>query len=254
MKYEESKEFIHIVAGTVLNKTSEYVDFVNTKIGESNGYITCMECFGEIVNVLEQLSSSLGRYKQIVVNETVHIIETIEHSTLITFIEDINGKLGSFKNKVESILDLKETDWVDNYSKESPFQKLDHWPILVFLVSAIICLGSSAIFHWFSAHSKNMFEFLNRLDYAGISILIAGSCYPPYYYFFYCEPGIYYFKLLLVFMKMYLTFISTFAIIVFVYSFNNNFNKPHKRKLRGTLFLTLGLSTGIPIVHLSLFG
>jgi adiponectin receptor len=53
---------------------------------------------------------------------------------------------------------------------------------------------------------------------------------------------------------VYLTFISVFAITVFLYSFTPDFHSPPNRKLRGTLFLTLGLSTGFPLLHLALFG
>ena len=113
------------------------------------------------------------------------------------------------------------------------------------LISAIICLGCSAIFHWFSAHSEKTNDILARLDYAGISILVAGSCYPPYYFFFYCEQF---------YRTVYLAFISIFAASVFLYSFQKNFNKPQNRKFRGSLFLTLGISAAIPIIHLIFLG
>ncbi len=57
----------------------------------------------------------------------------------------------------------------------------------------------------------------------------------------------------LVYRNIYLVFISTFAVAVFLYSFNREFTMPHKRRLRGSLFLTLGISAGIPIIHLALF-
>ena len=83
-----------------------------------------------------------------------------------------------------------DLDWIDVYENQhGDFSKLERWPMFVMLVSAIICLGCSTCFHLLSAHSKKWHDLLNRLDYAGISILIAGSCYPPYYYFFYCKKG-----------------------------------------------------------------
>ena len=63
------------------------------------------------------------------------------------------------------------------------------WPILIQLISALFCLGCSTIFHLFSAHSKKVGNILNRLDYAGISILVAGSCFPVCYYMFCCSKG-----------------------------------------------------------------
>ena len=91
--------------------------------------------------------------------------------------------------------------------------------------------------------NKTTNKILSRFDYGGISLLIAGSCYPPYYYFFNCDNFL---------RNFYLIFISTFALIVFFFSLTSSFHLPEKRTLRGILFLSLGLSAGIPIIHLSL--
>jgi hypothetical protein len=171
-----------------VNKTTEYAEYLNEKIGVTKGYYKCYECFEEIIDILGNVKDGVMKYaknyKNKIVNETVYLIEKIEDSAVVHFFEDINVKLIKFKEKVDDLLDLNEMNWDDSLKP----RRLRRWPLFVFLVSAIICLSSSAIFHWFSAHSKTYFEFLNRLDYAGISILIAGSCFPPYYYFFYCEP------------------------------------------------------------------
>ena len=52
---------------------------------------------------------------------------------------------------------------------------------------AIICMGASATFHLFKEHSHKSHKLLAKVDYAGISIMIAGSSTPPYYYSFFCE-------------------------------------------------------------------
>src|SRR5690349_18123524 len=54
-------------------------------------------------------------------------------------------------------------------------------------------------------------------------------------------------------MLFYLLFISIFAMIVFIYSFNPEFASPKNRNLRGVLFLTLGLSAALPMIHLCFF-
>jgi adiponectin receptor len=147
--------------------------------------------FENIAKIKNNLAEHVIIYKDKVVEESVNIFEHIENSTVIHYIEDLNSKLMAFSVKVIDLLDSKEMNWIDIYSKqEENGIKMRRWPLFVFLVSAVICLSSSAIFHWFSAHSKNYHSFLSRLDYAGISLLIAGSCYPPYFYFFYCEPCI----------------------------------------------------------------
>ena len=66
--------------------------------------------------------------------------------------------LESFKNYRKSALEVLETkthDWIDIYIKltnvENENKKviLSNWPIVGFLITAIICLGGSAIFHTF---------------------------------------------------------------------------------------------------------
>lgn len=61
------------------------------------------------------------------------------------------------------------------------------WPLIMIFVGGIVCLGFSSSFHLFAAHSCTVKRVFNRMDYAGIAILIMGSCYPPYYYYFYCN-------------------------------------------------------------------
>ncbi len=143
--------------------------------------------YDEIVENLKQIKNKLGGYKDKIVNESIHIYETIEDSSVIHFIEDINEKMLKFKDKVVDAMDSTQMDWIDIYQNDhSHPSKIRRWPLFIFLFGAIICLGCSAVFHWFCVYSQQWSNFLNRLDYAGISILIAGSCYPPYFYFFYC--------------------------------------------------------------------
>ncbi len=54
--------------------------------------------------------------------------------------------------------------------------------------------------------------------------------------------------------KIYLVIICTFSFIVFVYTLTPGFDTPKYRRLRGSLFLILGISTAIPILHLAFFG
>ena len=66
-------------------------------------------------------------------------------------------------------------------------ENIGRWPLFIMLSAAIVCFGFSTSFHWFSIYSKNLYSLLCRFDYAGITFLIPGSCYPPYFYFYYCE-------------------------------------------------------------------
>ena len=82
----------------------------------------------------------------------------------------------------------KITNYINKYIiNEIKGEDIGRWPLFIMLSSAIVCFGFSTSFHWFSVYSKELYSFLCRLDYAGITLLIPGSCYPPYYYFYYCE-------------------------------------------------------------------
>jgi len=149
----------------------------------------CIECVDSLLDILSDIKNSLKSYGGKIVNETQNIIESIEDSPLVHFIDNLNTKIGNFTEKVADLFESNEMDWIALYGRKesneiSNAKRLRRWPLFVMLVCAIICLGSSAVFHWIGAHSKKFHDFFSRLDYAGISILIAGSCYPPYFYFF----------------------------------------------------------------------
>ena len=57
-----------------------------------------------------------------------------------------------------------------------------------FFVGAAVCLSMSATFHAVSNHSPSVARMWNQFDYAGISVLIAGSFIPSVYYGFWCNP------------------------------------------------------------------
>ena len=60
---------------------------------------------------------------------------------------------------------------------------------LLFSLSCMMCMGTSAAFHLFSAHYCDKFcGKMASLDYFGISCLVIGSFFPLCYYAFSCEP------------------------------------------------------------------
>lgn len=143
-------------------------------------------------------------------------------------LEEMHGLADSVKNGIQ-ILSRDDTHHVP------------HWPIFVFMISAVICLTCSATFHLLFVYSKPVYFFLSRLDYAGITIMIAGSFYPLIYYSFYCHPWI---------LSTYLTSISVLAGITFVISLVPAFGTPKYLLLRTGIFLSLGFFGVIPMGHL----
>jgi adiponectin receptor len=157
-----------------------------------------------ILNTMNDLASSASKYESLIENQMIEIYK--EAYTLTHELEDkvysMYNRLSSGNSteglkplikKLESIIseiDSQKYDWIDVYSdKHLTIHKVSRWPVFVYIVSAMICLTCSSLFHLFSAQSIALNISLSRLDYAGISILIAGSFYPPVYYAFYCFPG-----------------------------------------------------------------
>ena len=111
------------------------------------------------------------------------------------------------------------------------------------MIGAILCLLCSSSFHLFSAYSENAQAFLSRLDYGGISLLIAGSTFPPVIYGFACNS---------IPKFIYLTFITVACLGAFITTLIPGADTPKYRRLRGFLFIFVGLCAGVPAVQASI--
>lgn len=80
----------------------------------------------------------------------------------------------------KEIIDLLREDMVLTYHSV--------WPMVVYLLSITMCLGSSAVFHTYWIQSEKIYEILARLDYGGITAVITGTCYNVIFYCFSCAP------------------------------------------------------------------
>ena len=153
----------------------------------------------------------------------------------------------SFTEEVKSSIDSDAFDWISPVGASHALHKVSRWPLFVFITSAMICLGMSALYHLFNAHSYHLYKLMSRFDYAGISLLICGSFYPPIYYMYFCRQGNPYTDLII----FYLTGISIFSALVFVVALLPSFQAPKYRWFRGGIFLALGLTGIIPCVNLA---
>ncbi|KAL8400444.1 hypothetical protein RB594_000725 [Gaeumannomyces avenae] len=109
-----------------------------------------------------------------------------------------------------------------------------------FFAGAFLCLGMSATFHAVINHSPSVAKWGNKLDYSGIVCLIVGSYVPALYYGFRCDPGL---------MGIYLAAISTLGLGCMVVSWVDHFRTPAWRTTRALMFVGLGVSGVVPIVH-----
>ncbi|KAK4188442.1 hemolysin-III related-domain-containing protein [Podospora australis] len=113
-----------------------------------------------------------------------------------------------------------------------------------FFLGAFLCLGMSATYHTLSNHSPDVAKWGNKLDYTGIVCLILGSYVPAMYYGFKCHPGL---------LKMYLSTICALGIGCITVSWFEHFRTPEWRPYRAAMFVGLGLSGVLPIIHALVF-
>ena len=261
--------FICLICYTAIFITNYKTQFYNIKnginkidiISKNNPYLSnnLLKSFIKYFNIFKFDFNNLNirkAYKDSVtiLNETVEKMSNhIDNltSSFNDFIESLSNKFIELREKIFDLIILENLSFGKNkdiniYNSNIRFpKKLSRWPIFIFLISAFLCLTLSATFHLIGCVSKTYYKILSRFDYGGISLLVTGSCFPPYYYFFYCEKK---------FCIFYLIFISIFGITTFCLSLTNNFNSPKMRGFRGKLFLIFGISAGIPIIHLRIFG
>ncbi|RWR91295.1 heptahelical transmembrane protein 2 [Cinnamomum micranthum f. kanehirae] len=118
--------------------------------------------------------------------------------------------------------------------------RVPRWPWFMFLGGAMSCLSCSSLSHLLACHSHRLNLFFWRLDYAGISIMIVSSFFPPIYYAFLCHP---------IARLLYLSTISILGLLVIVTLLAPSLSSPRFRPFRASLFLAMGFSGVVPAVH-----
>ncbi|KAL4400049.1 intracellular zinc ion homeostasis protein [Malassezia pachydermatis] len=110
----------------------------------------------------------------------------------------------------------------------------------VFLLSAMLCLGCSATYHTLACHSHKVAQSYNRLDYAGIVILIVGSNVPALHFGFHCHGML---------RTIYMVMVFFWGMLTFYVVTQPHFTSPKYKALRAFLFVVLGLSGILPLLH-----
>jgi len=119
-------------------------------------------------------------------------------------------------------------------------------PLIVFLASAMICFMGSALYHTFGCASKGAYYFFLKVDYSGISVLIAGSIVP-----FVC----YTFHELSHWRIFYLITLSVVCVAVIYVSFAERFSADEYQPYRALLFVLMACMFVVPLCHMfALFG
>lgn len=197
--FEKSKHYFSDYIHHISDKTSDYFHIFEERLEEYREFIStrikCLECikgiYSNFTNYTEHfIHDHIGKLKEQLLNETSFVMSSLKISKLKNYLNKTNQHLIDLRDELIDKLESKEMEWIDIYKLENieSNNSVKKWPLFVFLFGAIACLSMSAFFHLCFVHSKEFSEFLARLDYAGISLLIAGSCFPIYYYSYFCMP------------------------------------------------------------------
>ena len=233
--YQKSPDLLNNTYNSIKEIKNYYQDFdknTNYKDALCKIIYLCNEIKNLTSNLINSISSSF--------KETI-----IEIKSGIFLIKEKILNLIKLDSSVSENLELTLDKEFNTNLKKRKAIELERWPLFVIIHSAILLLIFSACFHSIGTINERYHDILSRFDYGGISLLISGSCYPPYYYLFYYSNT---------FKYIYLSSITVLGIGIFLYSLTDDFNKPQKRALRGIIFIIFGLCAGIPVLHMAFFG
>ncbi len=112
--------------------------------------------------------------------------------------------------------------------------------MIVIATCAATTMGLSAVFHLLFVVGRPEASVLQRLDYAGIVILIAGSTYASVYFFFYCRPVAFW---------VYVLAATATNAYVGIMAQTEVFGSTAYDLLRPAAFTVAGVLCGVPIIH-----
>ena len=186
----------------------------------------------EIYPILDSLTKNINPENWIkklsTYHQTIIQIKTLSHDLSH---KNLPKTENSFISKISSAMPKREV-----------YQDLPKWPIIVYFICCITCMGCSSIFHCFFPMSYNWFRILYRIDLSAISFLIFGSVVPIIYYSFYCKPEI---------MGFYIVANVITCVTTFILSMTEWFNDEKQLKIKGLVYGGVGIFAGLGIFHVA---
>ena len=112
--------------------------------------------------------------------------------------------------------------------------------LLPLLLTSILCLAFSTIYHAFWVHSQATKSVLVKLDFFGIVLLCCGHALSGIYSTFYCTPSL---------AKPYYRLAFTTMLVTLPAIFSPSFASPAARPFRTLVFCCLGATSIAPVAH-----
>jgi predicted membrane channel-forming protein YqfA (hemolysin III family) len=142
------------------------------KTNEENNYINVSNIINKIKINSENLIDNYGSKSNVITNIENYLEK---NENLINQIMELNNNSNILEIIVKNweICSNKITNYINKFIiNDIKGEDIGRWPLFIMLTSAIGCFAFSTSFHWFSIYSKELYSFLCRLDYAGITLLI----------------------------------------------------------------------------------
>ena len=236
--------FYFDLLSTVYNKIKDFLNTANIEVIKKSGpeLMNKIESAAKNIKLNSFIESNIG-----IIRKGIDYLKS--HSDHVTTTLDKKSQQ-LIASCIYSIAKLKETLHLENDSNlekvlstfglEKMISNLQIWPILFFLATAVFCLGCSTIFHWFHPKNSKLCKILNRIDLAGISILIYGSSVSVLYYISYCK---------MTFFWIYFGLFTVGSTSVFSISMMDWYYENKNKTLRTYIYMVLGLVSGLSLLH-----
>lgn len=153
------------------------------------------------------------------------------------FALNADGKLDGLTDKIDRVTNI---DSLMHFLDTIFAAEIEFYPVVVYTLCAIACLGLSATFHGFFVMNPRVCKILQKCDYAGIVILIFGSSYAFFFYEFYCASF---------WRNAYLIFIGVASVASFVTSLSEYVDREEGKAFLGLMMGALGVSNIFPGIH-----
>jgi len=113
-------------------------------------------------------------------------------------------------------------------------------PMMVFVISAMICLGASTACHLYYAMSYGTSLTMSRVDFTGITCLIAGSFFPVVFYGLHCS---------VFWQRIYICGVVLMAACIISMLMNERMAGTEYANYRTAMFIGLGFIGVFPVSH-----
>ncbi|PKY38826.1 putative hemolysin-III channel protein Izh2 [Rhizophagus irregularis] len=219
---------------TVSAETSSIATKVNEVIPSSRSLTVSLTCnFGDLPTWLQDNHDILKGYRR-------PTFSYVKCAKSLFYIHNESVNIWSHLIGTVAFFFLGFTTYYYVLAHQPNAKTWDFFVFYIFLLGAMICLAFSSTFHTLCCHSEKVCANWNRCDYIGIVTLIVGSFFPMIYYGFYCNK---------VLQIVYLSMISIFGAATISVAVLNRFRSPQFRWFRASLFIAMGLSAFVPLIH-----